>query len=332
MFPTPASRLVVGFACAGASLALVMCGAMPAGGAVTFTTAHSPTYTGYDTLLSSSDHIQGLIPFENPGDNGWHPANTNPADQLPIFTDGLGGIRNLAGLLNDFPGAGNPTKVIEYMLGAPVDIGRINILTGNRLDSDGRIFSTTVVNYSTDGINFNQLGYFQSDPSGTINDKNAPDAQAATFVSIFDDASATMLSGVTNIEFLFYSVDNTGGQMRDPYDGVNPFSGLDDGLTAAFVSPLVWEIDVLAPTEGPSGDFNGDGKVDAADYVVWRKTGINGEQGYADWRANFGSMMAGVGGAAGAASVPEPGALAMLVALVLVAASRIGKNSSGTVS
>jgi len=34
-----------------------------------------------------------------------------------------------------------------------------------------------------------------------------------------------------------------------PYDGVNPFTGLDDGLNAAFVSPLVWELDVLAIPE-----------------------------------------------------------------------------------
>ena len=30
------------------------------------------------------------------------------------------------------------------------------------------------------------------------------------------------------------------------------------------------------------GDYNGDGSVDAADYVVWRKSNINGQQGYND--------------------------------------------------
>jgi hypothetical protein len=38
---------------------------------------------------------------------------------------------------------------------------------------------------------------------------------------------------------------------------------------------------------GLTGDYNGNGEVDAADYVVWRKTNINGQQGYDDWRANF---------------------------------------------
>jgi hypothetical protein len=55
-------------------------------------------------LYSSTDLIQGMIATELPGDTGWHPANTNPADQLPVFTDGLAG-GGVAGLLNDFPGA-----------------------------------------------------------------------------------------------------------------------------------------------------------------------------------------------------------------------------------
>jgi hypothetical protein len=44
------------------------------------------------------------------------------------------------------------------------------------------------------------------------------------------------------------------------------------------------------------GDYNGDGSVDAADYVVWRKSNINGQQGYNDWRTNFDSTGGGAGG------------------------------------
>jgi hypothetical protein len=56
---------------------------------------------------------------------------------------------------------------------------------------------------------------------------------------------------------------------------------------------------------GQDGDFNMDGKVDAADYVVWRKTGT--PQQYALWRANFGSPP-GSGSSVTSPSVPEPGA------------------------
>ena len=64
-------------------------------------------------------------------------------------------------------------------------------------------------------------------------------------------------------------------------------------------------------TSALEGDFNHDGTVDAADYVVWRKSGIHGQQGYDDWRANFGNSTPGFGlAAAGSelpAQVPEPG-------------------------
>jgi hypothetical protein len=67
---------------------------------------------------------------------------------------------------------------------------------------------------------------------------------------------------------------------------------------------------------GLSGDYNADGKVDAADYVVWRKNGGT-PQGYTDWRTNFGRT-SGSGAAGGSAlsAVPEPASL-ILVTLVL---------------
>jgi hypothetical protein len=60
------------------------------------------------------------------------------------------------------------------------------------------------------------------------------------------------------------------------------------------------------------GDFNADGTVDAADYVVWRKNegGQFDENDYLDWRTNFHRST----GAGALASVPEPGALIALLA------------------
>ena len=67
---------------------------------------------------------------------------------------------------------------------------------------------------------------------------------------------------------------------------------------------------------GLAGDFNQDGTVDAADYVVWRKNG-GSQQDYLAWRSNFGTTGSGGGSASGfAATVPEPssGLLFLLVA------------------
>jgi hypothetical protein len=66
------------------------------------------------------------------------------------------------------------------------------------------------------------------------------------------------------------------------------------------------------------GDYNDDGVVNAADYVVWRKTpnAFGGDPaGYQAWRTNFAEPVAGSGGSGG---VPEPSAL------ILAAAAFIG--------
>ncbi|MCI0333103.1 MAG: proprotein convertase P-domain-containing protein [Planctomycetes bacterium] len=62
----------------------------------------------------------------------------------------------------------------------------------------------------------------------------------------------------------------------------------------------------------PAGDYNGDGVVDAADYVAWRKN--DGTQaGYNGWRMNFGETVGGAGAAASAnAAVPEPWSSALI--------------------
>jgi hypothetical protein len=67
-------------------------------------------------------------------------------------------------------------------------------------------------------------------------------------------------------------------------------------------------VGIISYVTGPDalpGDFNEDGKVDAADYVVWRKT--DGSQaGYNDWRTNFGRTAGSGAGLAATAAVPEP--------------------------
>ena len=85
----------------------------------------------------------------------------------------------------------------------------------------------------------------------------------------------------------------------------------------------------MSPTECGShwylapGDFNGDGKVDAADYVVWRKYDGNDATGYATWRANFGTP---AGSGAAVATVPEPPAALLMIVAVAILAIR-GHNS-----
>ena len=70
------------------------------------------------------------------------------------------------------------------------------------------------------------------------------------------------------------------------------------------------------------GDFNDDGSVDAADYVVWRKTD-NSPAGYDEWRMNFGRTSGAASGAAlGGAAVPEPASVVLLLAGVALISCR----------
>jgi hypothetical protein len=73
------------------------------------------------------------------------------------------------------------------------------------------------------------------------------------------------------------------------------------------------------------GDFNNNGRVDAADYVVWRKT--DGSQGgYNTWRMNFGRT-AGSGLGAGSAA-PEPASFVFFVVATLLLYIRRNRECS----
>jgi hypothetical protein len=65
---------------------------------------------------------------------------------------------------------------------------------------------------------------------------------------------------------------------------------------------------------GALGDFDGNGAVDAADYVVWRKSYSSSTALYDLWRANFGNTAPGSGsggGGLGSSAVPEPSTFAL---------------------
>jgi non-ribosomal peptide synthetase component F len=71
------------------------------------------------------------------------------------------------------------------------------------------------------------------------------------------------------------------------------------------------------------GDYNSDGKVDGADYVLWRKspsTYGGNPAGYNTWRAHFGQS-AGAGSSLGSGAVPEPASW-LLVCLGAIALLR----------
>jgi hypothetical protein len=129
------------------------------------------------------------------------------------------------------------------------------------------------------------------------------------------------------------------------YDVLTAFDIVDNGIT--FSGPAGWNYQIISGGNGEilqiiqsgtgatPGDFNSDGKVDAADYVTWRKNEVSNlplpnDGGAADqaarftlWRANFGNSP-GSGSGLTNAAVPEPAAA--LLMLLGIAAAAIGRR------
>lgn len=75
-----------------------------------------------------------------------------------------------------------------------------------------------------------------------------------------------------------------------------------------------------------AGDYNGDGKVNAADYVLWRNDPASfggNPAGYNTWRANFGTGGPGSGSGLGAAAVPEPTSLWLVFGAMCVVGAKL---------
>jgi hypothetical protein len=99
----------------------------------------------------------------------------------------------------------------------------------------------------------------------------------------------------------------------------------------------VFELYSVELTSDVPGDFNGDSRVDAADYTVWRD-GLGttyAADDYGDWKANFGHATGS--GSAGVsplnAAVPEPASALLLgsaIAGLILCGRRHERPGSGT--
>jgi autotransporter-associated beta strand protein len=123
----------------------------------------------------------------------------------------------------------------------------------------------------------------------------------------FTDFAFTRLSGVTLGDYILFNAQSAISGM------IGSGSGTFDGVTGTLSIDntnfdVLFTVTAVTPM-GLPGDHNLDGKVDAADYVLWRKdpNAYGGDpDGYNIWRANFGNPPGAGSNLDGGAAVPEP--------------------------
>jgi hypothetical protein len=118
-------------------------------------------------------------------------------------------------------------------------------------------------------------------------------------------------------------------------------TSLNDYSTVIYVSSTTSTLDIHAASTDNfggtrlnafalslAGDYDGNNRVDAADYVVWRKdpASFGGAGGYDAWRSNFGASIGSGSGNVLESAVPEPAAIALAAICMFV----LSLNRSGS--
>jgi parallel beta-helix repeat protein len=148
-------------------------------------------------------------------------------------------------------------------------------------------------------------------------------------------------SFVANSDDLFASSGTNDYHLTAGSPGVNAGTGFDapPGDLEGLPRPAGGAFDIGAYELGAlAGDYNRDGIVNAADYVLWRDTlgsavtryagadgdgsGVIDQADYGRWRRGFGAISGGASIALGTATVPEPLSLAELCVLITLSSAR----------
>jgi hypothetical protein len=285
------------------------------------------------------------------------PNPTVPVGRYIIYAGGS----NLAGATAGFGGPGgfslSPTSTGTY---SPGEINTINATTGSfeadvetrgqpsgfsrwggaiTFDTSSRVWSfdhSVAPTWSTTDfytVALHELGH--SLGIGEITDEPTVWGNLVSGQT-FTGANSKALNGNVNVpltadfahwapgtQSVVFGTSTTQEAAMDP-DGIDGTRKYFTALDAAALKDIGWQV----VTPGVNGDYNNNGKVDAADYVVWRKllnqnvvlpnditSGTVTGADYTVWRNNFGASLAGGSGSglSDGGHVPEPTAFALFV-------------------
>ena len=147
---------------------------------------------------------------------------------------------------------------------------------------------------------------------------------AVTVYSVYSDNTYSTLVDSASLEVMTPGPPNA-EHNRDKVATISNLSPqTSDILYVQFVGSTgnlgyLNDMQIEAITAELTGDYNANGTVDAADYVLWRDnpaTHGGDPAGYITWRENFGKTLLG-GGLASGSAVPEPASFLLTLAAVI---------------
>jgi hypothetical protein len=242
-----------------------------------------------------------------------------PVSSLVFDDTGTSGGQPVRVLLNDFVSMadmGTVTHVNDYMFSAQGD-DNLDVLgtPGGLVDPSGAI--NVMPHYD--------LSFPTANPDDSLTTFQAElEADMGDWIAAgFDTVVSDIEEGTDALSFIFATTDPN-STASATYKG--------NAFTNRFPPRLYIEASGMG-TPGLLGDYNNNGSVDAADYVLWRDGGPLQNEGaspndvdqtdYDFWRARFGEV---VNGPATASAVPEP-ASACLAVFAIIGARLIGRRS-----
>jgi hypothetical protein len=136
-------------------------------------------------------------------------------------------------------------------------------------------------------------------------------------------ASASLFDGAGLIRVPFQVPFNVSGVFPLQFGALNELTN-SNALPLSIQTTDTGSVTVITAV---AGDYNHNGKVDAPDYVLWRKTlgsstflAADGNQSFAVdandfvvWRANYGSVGSYGSGTSNVSTIPEPNSMLLLV-------------------
>jgi hypothetical protein len=215
--------------------------------------------------------------------------------------------------------------------GGGIDLTDVNFVVPTEVHWDvfDANFATTTADATDQSVSGGLVQTTSSDiwPDGV--DSGTIHKHLALQVRDSDGSSST--TAPAGVYLLSWQARSAGFEASDPFFFVHRTPTIADTIRDVAVSWVESNIKMLTSPPQILGDYNDDGSVDAADYIVWRKTfgqtgsdlpadgdgdGEVAEPDYIVWRENYAKSGGSTG--AGPAVVPEPESTRLIVIAVVL--------------